>query len=205
MGKGGGFGGHELASLSRLTCISAFCCCYSLCCWRMDAPSVSVDLPLHGRTVVSLVNICICFRSEPGLVMRLQTSISSPYAASKGVLVACCQVHAYTACPNNQTAYLAELKSGKEVLVVDGEGRQRSAIIGRVKIEARPLVCSLAALWLLSAIPTCLCRVCTSKSKSCTCSVHQDLHAPGSTPCAISVTRAYFATWYPFADAAVQV
>ena len=64
-------------------------------------------------------------------------------AASKYAVVVCCQVHAYTACPNNQTAYLAELKSGKEVLVVDGEGRQRSAIIGRVKIETRPLVSEL--------------------------------------------------------------
>ena len=50
------------------------------------------------------------------------------------------QVHAYTACPNDQTAYLAELRSGKEVLVVNAEGQQRSAIVGRVKIETRPLV-----------------------------------------------------------------
>ncbi len=50
------------------------------------------------------------------------------------------QVHSYTACPNDQTAYLAELKSGKEVLVVNAEGQQRSAIVGRVKIETRPLV-----------------------------------------------------------------
>jgi 3-dehydroquinate synthase class II len=50
------------------------------------------------------------------------------------------QVHSYTACPNDQTAYLAELKSGKEVLVVNAEGQPRSAIVGRVKIETRPLV-----------------------------------------------------------------
>ena len=68
----------------------------------------------------------------------------------------CCQVHAYTACPNNQTAYLAELKSGKEVLVIDGEGRQRSAIIGRVKIETRPLVSELAVPCIVPCMPTCL-------------------------------------------------
>ena len=86
-------------------------------------------------------------------------------------LVVCCQVHAYTACPNNQTAYLAELKSGKEVLVVDGEGQQRSAIIGRVKIETRPLVSLPAAPCLVSVMPTCLLKECTQKYKSCTCSV----------------------------------
>ena len=116
----------------------------------------------------------------------------SPYAASKCLVVVCCQVHAYTACPNNQTAYLAELKSGKEVLVVDGKGRQRSAIIGRVKIETRPLVSSLAALWLVSAMPTCLCKACTPDFESCTCTVHQDVHAPGRTPCAMSLTQAFF-------------
>lgn len=63
------------------------------------------------------------------------------------------QVHAYTACPDNQTAYLAELKSGKVVLVVDAEGHQRSAIIGRVKIETRPLVSSLSAPLLVAGMP----------------------------------------------------
>ncbi len=43
------------------------------------------------------------------------------------------QVHAYTACPNDQTAYLAELRSGKEVVVVNAGGQQRTAIVGRVK------------------------------------------------------------------------
>lgn len=49
-------------------------------------------------------------------------------------------MHAYTTCPNGQTAYLAELQSGKKVMVVNAEGQQRTAIVGRVKIETRPLV-----------------------------------------------------------------
>ena len=53
------------------------------------------------------------------------------------------QVHAYTAGPQGRTAYLSELHSGQEVIVVNSEGQQRSAIVGRVKIETRPLVCLL--------------------------------------------------------------
>ncbi|KAL3152277.1 hypothetical protein ABBQ32_001351 [Trebouxia sp. C0010 RCD-2024] len=64
----------------------------------------------------------------------------SRYINSRPFRVNAGPVHAYTACPDNQTAYLAELKSGMEVLVVDAEGHHRSAIIGRVKIETRPLV-----------------------------------------------------------------
>lgn len=49
-------------------------------------------------------------------------------------------VHAYVAVPGGKTSYLSELKAGKEVLVVDQNGKQRTAIIGRVKIETRPLI-----------------------------------------------------------------
>lgn len=49
-------------------------------------------------------------------------------------------VHSYVAIPGGKTCYLSELKAGKEVLVVDQNGQQRTAIVGRVKIETRPLV-----------------------------------------------------------------
>jgi 3-dehydroquinate synthase class II len=50
------------------------------------------------------------------------------------------QVHSYCTVPGGKTAYLSELKSGSEVVVVKADGRQRSALVGRVKIETRPLV-----------------------------------------------------------------
>ncbi len=50
------------------------------------------------------------------------------------------QVHAYLQLPAGRTGYLAELKSGAEVLVADADGSTRSALVGRVKIESRPLV-----------------------------------------------------------------
>ncbi|XP_022844876.1 uncharacterized protein LOC111367963 isoform X4 [Olea europaea var. sylvestris] len=49
-------------------------------------------------------------------------------------------VHAYVSVPGGKTSYLSELKAGKEVIVVDQNGMQRTAIIGRVKIETRPLI-----------------------------------------------------------------
>ena len=50
------------------------------------------------------------------------------------------QVHAYVAAPNGKSAYLSELASGSEALVINPYGRQRLAIVGRTKIETRPLV-----------------------------------------------------------------
>ncbi len=48
-------------------------------------------------------------------------------------------VSLYVLTPENKTRYLSEVRSGDEVLIVDREGRQRAAVVGRVKIEKRPL------------------------------------------------------------------
>lgn len=50
------------------------------------------------------------------------------------------QVHAYVAGSGGKTAYLSELVSGSEVTVVDQSGCTRQALVGRCKIEKRPMV-----------------------------------------------------------------
>jgi 3-dehydroquinate synthase II len=47
--------------------------------------------------------------------------------------------------PDGKTAYLSDLATGGQVLVTDGKGTAHSAIIGRVKIERRPLLLVEAA------------------------------------------------------------
>jgi 3-dehydroquinate synthase class II len=49
-------------------------------------------------------------------------------------------VHAYVTVPGDKTSYLSELRSGREVIVVDQNGLWRTLIVGRVKIESRPLI-----------------------------------------------------------------
>jgi 3-dehydroquinate synthase II len=49
-------------------------------------------------------------------------------------------VHAYVSLPEGKTSYLCELKAGTEVLSVDWQGEARSLVVGRVKIEKRPLL-----------------------------------------------------------------
>jgi 3-dehydroquinate synthase II len=48
-------------------------------------------------------------------------------------------VHAYTRLPGGETKYLSELKAGDEVLVVNFEGKSYPAVVGRAKVERRPL------------------------------------------------------------------
>ncbi|XP_065878590.1 uncharacterized protein [Euphorbia lathyris] len=75
-----------------------------------------------------------------GLFLVHSECLESNYIASRPFRVNAGPVHAYVSVPGGKTCYLSELKAGKEVIVVDQKGKMRTAIIGRVKIETRPLI-----------------------------------------------------------------
>ncbi|XWS32850.1 hypothetical protein CRYUN_Cryun22dG0025500 [Craigia yunnanensis] len=75
-----------------------------------------------------------------GLFLVHSECLESNYIASRPFRVNAGPVHAYVAVPGGKTSYLSELKAGKEVIVVDQKGKLRTAIVGRVKIETRPLI-----------------------------------------------------------------
>ncbi|AFZ72263.1 3-dehydroquinate synthase II [Natronobacterium gregoryi] len=74
-----------------------------------------------------------------GLVFVHAETAESPYVASRPFRVNAGAVHAYVRTPDGGTKYLSELRSGDEVQVVDTDGNTREAIVGRVKIEKRPM------------------------------------------------------------------
>ncbi|KAL4653736.1 hypothetical protein ACB092_01G327000 [Castanea dentata] len=75
-----------------------------------------------------------------GLFLVHSECLESNYIASRPFRVNAGPVRAYVSVPGGKTSYLSELKAGKEVIVVDQKGQQRTAIVGRVKIETRPLI-----------------------------------------------------------------
>ena len=74
-----------------------------------------------------------------GLFFVHAETAESPYVESRPFRVNAGAVHAYVRNPDGGTNYLAELSSGDEVQVVDRDGTTREAIVGRVKIEKRPM------------------------------------------------------------------
>lgn len=62
------------------------------------------------------------------------------YVASRPFRVNAGAVHAYIRLPHDRTTYLGELKAGEEVLVVDASGQTSISVLGRVKIEVRPML-----------------------------------------------------------------
>jgi 3-dehydroquinate synthase II len=67
-------------------------------------------------------------------------SIENPYVEPRPFRVNAGPVHAYIKVPGGKTRYLSELKAGDEVLVVNAQGKTQPAVVGRVKIERRPLI-----------------------------------------------------------------
>ncbi|MGV8144735.1 MAG: 3-dehydroquinate synthase II [Methanothermobacter sp.] len=75
-----------------------------------------------------------------GLFLVHSESTESEYVASRPFRVNAGPVHAYIMTPGNKTKYLSEIETGDEVLTVDKEGNSKNVIVGRVKIEKRPLM-----------------------------------------------------------------
>lgn len=67
-------------------------------------------------------------------------TIETEYVAARPFRVNAGAVHAYTRAPEGKTRYLSELSAGDEVLAVDWKGNTRRLVLGRSKIEKRPLL-----------------------------------------------------------------
>jgi 3-dehydroquinate synthase II len=75
-----------------------------------------------------------------GMFLVHAETLESEYVASRPFRVNAGPVHAYTMLPNGKTTYLSELSAGDEVLAVDPKGKTRVMVVGRCKIEKRPLL-----------------------------------------------------------------
>ncbi|HOV15870.1 MAG TPA: 3-dehydroquinate synthase II, partial [Spirochaetota bacterium] len=75
-----------------------------------------------------------------GMILVNSEALDNPYVASRPFRVNAGAVHCYVMTPNNRTKYLADLKSGDEVLVVNHKGETFNTVIGRIKLEKRPML-----------------------------------------------------------------
>jgi 3-dehydroquinate synthase II len=75
-----------------------------------------------------------------GFFLVHSESIDNPYVAARPFRVNAGAVHAYILTPGGKTKYLADLKAGDEVMLVDYKGRTQTAYLGRNKIERRPMI-----------------------------------------------------------------
>jgi len=84
--------------------------------------------------------------SSSALFLVHSESIANPYVSPRPFRVNAGPVHAYTRVPGGKTKYLSELSAGDPVLIVDFKGQASTGIVGRLKIEKRPLMLIKAAV-----------------------------------------------------------
>ncbi len=78
--------------------------------------------------------------SSQALFLIHSESLQNPFVNTRPFRVNAGPVHAYIRLMDGQTKYLSEIRSGDTVLVVNFEGKTYPAVVGRAKVERRPLV-----------------------------------------------------------------
>ncbi|MHC1625304.1 MAG: 3-dehydroquinate synthase II, partial [Methermicoccaceae archaeon] len=111
-------------------------------------PAKIVNIKQVGMGDRVCVDTCAIMVPGEGMLVGTQAagfflvhseSEDSPYVAARPFRVNAGAVHAYIKV-GEKTRYLSELQSGDEVMVVDSTGKTRTEVVGRVKIERRPLM-----------------------------------------------------------------
>src|ERR671913_767138 len=117
-----------------------------------------IDLPLQASRIIEIKDVgagervCIdtvsMLKTGEGLLVGSKAnflflihneSIGSSFTSPRPFRVNAGAVHCYTITPDGTTKYLSELESGSQVMIISQEGLSRPVIVGRSKIETRPL------------------------------------------------------------------
>lgn len=91
-------------------------------------------------TQMSLGEGMLVGNTASGFFLVHSETIDNPYVASRPFRVNAGAVHAYTLVAGGKTKYLADLKAGDEVLLINAQGKTQPAYLGRNKIEKRPMM-----------------------------------------------------------------
>jgi len=75
-----------------------------------------------------------------GFVLCCSETHPLPYMPTRPFRVNAGALHSYVLGQDNRTNYLSELKAGATTLAVGADGRTRRIVVGRIKLESRPML-----------------------------------------------------------------
>jgi 3-amino-4-hydroxybenzoic acid synthase len=103
----------------------------------------------HGLGDRVCVDTCTHFAEDEGIlvgsystgfILCCSETHPLPYMPTRPFRVNAGALHSYVLGPRNRTNYLSELRSGSTTLAVNADGRTRRVVVGRAKMESRPLL-----------------------------------------------------------------
>ena len=98
---------------------------------RVCVDTLSVLSPGQGMLVGNSAAFTFLVNAETG---------HNEYVASRPFRVNAGAVHGYVLLPEDKTAYLEEMKAGTHALAVDHTGATERIVVGRCKVEKRPML-----------------------------------------------------------------
>jgi 3-amino-4-hydroxybenzoic acid synthase len=117
---------------------------------RLDLVTLTVTAVTHvGLGDRACVDTCSYLKKNEGilvgshargLVLGCSETHPLPYMPTRPFRVNAGAIHSYTLATSGRTNYLSELRSGSKIYAVDHTGQARAVVVGRVKIESRPLL-----------------------------------------------------------------
>jgi 3-amino-4-hydroxybenzoic acid synthase len=116
----------------------------------LDLITLTVDgIEHHGLGDRVCVDTCTHFAQDEGIlvgsystgfILCCSETHPLPYMPTRPFRVNAGALHSYVLGPQNRTNYLSELRSGSTTLAVNADGKTRRVVVGRAKMESRPLL-----------------------------------------------------------------
>lgn len=78
--------------------------------------------------------------SSSQMLLVHSETLTSSFVPTRPFRVNAGSPHSYILMGDGTTKYMSELKSGDEVLILHETGRNRTAVLGRIKVEQRPML-----------------------------------------------------------------
>jgi 3-amino-4-hydroxybenzoic acid synthase len=117
---------------------------------KLELTTLIVDaIAHHGLGDRVCVDTCTHFAEDEGILVGSYSSgfilccsetHPLPYMPTRPFRVNAGALHSYVLGDDNRTNNISELRSGSTVLAVGADGRARRVIVGRAKLESRPLL-----------------------------------------------------------------
>ena len=107
---------------------------------RIEPLGVGDRVCVDTCSLMSLGEGLLIGNSSQALFLVHSESVENPFVNTRPFRVNAGPVHAYVRFANGETKYLSEIQSGDQVLVVNFQGASCPAVVGRAKVEKRPLV-----------------------------------------------------------------
>jgi 3-amino-4-hydroxybenzoic acid synthase len=117
---------------------------------ELDLITLTVDSIEHvGLGDRVCIDTCTHFEEDEGMlvgsyahgfILCCSETHPLPYMPTRPFRINAGALHSYVLGQENRTNYLSELQAGSSVLAVGADGRTRRIVVGRIKLESRPLL-----------------------------------------------------------------